>query len=121
MFDVKRFLYTTIIITITVILGCVITGDHNLAVQIFISGIIFYLNLFGWIWSSKIVVGLQNNRGNSVILTILSAMRVVLFFTCIIGILLAFGVVPVLIGNSIIVVSLLGTTLYHILKDHISK
>lgn len=121
MFDVKRFLYTTIVVTSIVIVGCIITGKHDLAGQIFLSGIIFYLNLFGWIWSSKIVVNLQDNRGNSVILTVLSAMRVVLFFACIMGILLAFGVVPVLIGNSIIVVSLLSTTFYYILKDHISK
>ena len=116
MFDVKYFLYTTIVLTCFVIIGFVITGDHYLAVQILVSGIIFFMNLLGWVWSGKIVLGYQNNQGNSVLMTIFSAMRFLLFVTSLIGILLAFGVVPVLIGNSIIVVSLLGTAFYFIIN-----
>ena len=79
-------------------------------------GLVLSLSVFGGnlYWISRSVDGfLQSCKGDqsSNFLGFLSSFRILIFLLSIFGILVAFGWVPVLIGNSLVVCTLLGSAL----------
>ena len=86
-------------------------GDQETTVGIVLSLFIFGGNLY-WI-SRSVDAFLTSCKGEktSSILGFLSSFRILIFLLSIFGILVAFGWVPVLIGNSLVVCTLLGSAL----------
>ena len=79
-------------------------------------GLVLFLVVFGGnlYWTSMSVDAfLQSCKGDesSNVLGFLSSFRILIFLLSIFGILVAFGWVPVLIGNSLVVCTLLGSAL----------
>lgn len=85
----------------------------QLGVGMVIAVIVFGFNLWGGIWAAKIVVGISQNTDSSGLLQFLVGLKFFLFISSIIVIFLAFGWVPVLVGNSLIILTVIFTTLYY--------
>ena len=85
--------------------------DGSTTLGLVLSLFVFGGNLY---WISRSVDGfLQSCKGDqsSNFLGFLSSFRILIFLLSIFGILVAFGWVPVLIGNSLVVCTLLGSAL----------
>ena len=88
-----------------------VTSDDNTTVGLAISLFIFGGNLY---WITKSVDSfLESCKGGQTgsVFGFISSFRILFFLLAIFGILLAFGWVPVLIGNSLVVCTLLGSAL----------
>lgn len=97
------------------ILSCILVGvieGIDLAIAMGITNSIFGLNLWGGIWAVKIVVDVIRNPESGGILQFLVGLKFFLFILSIVVIFLAFGWIPVLLSNTLIVVTILSTTLY---------
>ena len=86
-------------------------SDESTTLGLVLSLMVFGGNLY-WI-SRSVDAFLQSCRGDqsSNVLGFLSSFRILIFLLSIFGILVAFGWVPVLIGNSLVVCTLLGSAL----------
>lgn len=97
------------------ILSCFVVGGVNgidLAIAMGITNIIFGLNLWGAIWAVRVVVNAIQNPESVGVLQFLVGLKFFLFISSIIAIFLAFGWVPVLLSNTLIIVTIILTTLY---------
>ena len=97
------------------ILSCIVAGvveGVDLAVEMGITNVIFGLNLWGGIWVVRVVVDVLRNPDSGGVLQFLVGLKFFLFISSIIVIFLAFGWVPVLLGNTLIVVTMILTALY---------
>ena len=86
-------------------------SDESNTLGLVLSLVVFGGNLY---WTSMSVDAfLQSCKGDesSNVLGFLSSFRILIFLLSIFGILVAFGWVPVLIGNSLVVCTLLGSAL----------
>ena len=86
-------------------------SDESITLGLVLSLLVFGGNLY-WI-SRSVDAFLQSCKGDqsSNVLGFLSSFRILIFLLSIFGILVAFGWVPVLIGNSLVVCTLLGSAL----------
>ena len=86
-------------------------SDESTTLGLVLSLMVFGGNLY-WI-SRSVDAFLQSCKGDqsSNVLGFLSSFRILIFLLSIFGILVAFGWVPVLIGNSLVVCTLLGSAL----------
>jgi len=88
-----------------------ILGYWSSIVPIVISIVTFGFNLWGWIWSAQLVFNEVSGEKTSKIVQFFATLKFFIFLGSILLIFLAFGWVPVLVGNTIIVLSVLFTTL----------
>ena len=84
----------------------------EIAGSILITNVIFGLNLWGGIWIIQIVLEAIKNPESGSILQFFVGLKFFLFILSIIVIFLAFGWVPVLVSNSLIILTIILTTLY---------
>ena len=115
------FVKNSAILSILAVVSIFLSGDLYLGISLMITSTVFIVNLWGWIWSSRIVLNssAQNPQEKGKIALIF--MKSLLFFPALFVIFLAFGVLPVLISNSIIVLSLCGTVFYTALSKRFSN
>ena len=104
--------------SILTVLVSVYWSDNDLTVGLVWSLIVFGINLY---WMSKAVDALlKPYRGEetSPIFLFFSNFRIIIFLLSIFAILVAFGWVPVLVGNSLVVSTLLGSALVY---EHLDR
>ena len=97
------------------ILSCVISGvlyGWKVSGSILITNVIFGLNLWGGIWVLEIVLEAIKNPESGSVLQFFVGLKFFIFISSIIVIFLAFGWVPVLLSNSLIILTIILTTLY---------
>ena len=88
-----------------------ILGFWTSMISLVISVLIFGFNLWGWIWSTELVFRSISGEKTSKLVQFFATLKFFLFLGSILLIFLAFGWVPVLVGNTLIVLSVLITTL----------
>ena len=116
---VKKTLQLYTGLGILILIGSWIFTDGDSTLGIAISLCVFGINLY-WL-STAVYTFLESCKGEDTgnILGFLSSIRIFAFLGVILCILFAFGWVPVLIGNNLIVCSLLVTSLF--LDNHDTK
>ena len=99
------------VLSTLIILSSLYWSDKSITLGLVLSLVVFGGNLY-WI-SRSVDAFLQSCKGDesSNVLGFLSSFRILIFLLSIFGILVAFGWVPVLIGNSLVVCTLLGSAL----------
>ena len=99
------------VLSTLIILSSLYWSDESITLGLVLSLVVFGGNLY-WI-SRSVDAFLQSCKGDesSNVLGFLSSFRILIFLLSIFGILVAFGWVPVLIGNSLVVCTLLGSAL----------
>ncbi len=109
---IARVLKVYSILGCLIVLGSLWWVDLNMTFQIGITICVFGINLY-WLSASVSTFvkacGAEESSGSS---PFLSSIRLFAFLVAIILILFAFGGVPVLIGNSLTVCTLIGTVLF---------
>ena len=84
---------------------------HWSIIPMILTIVIFGLNLWAWIWSVQLIFNEASGLKSSKIVQFFASLKFFIFIGSILLIFLAFGWVPVLVGNTIIVLSVLLTTL----------
>ena len=99
------------VLSTLIIFSSLYWSDESITLGLVLSLVVFGGNLY-WI-SRSVEAFLQSCKGDesSNVLGFLSSFRILIFLLSIFGILVAFGWVPVLIGNSLVVCTLLGSAL----------
>lgn len=114
---VVKTLKVYFVLSVLILGGSLYFSTVKMAMGIMIALCVFGGNLY-WIFkSTSIFLEACKNEQTSQSGGFLSSIRFFVFIVSILFILLAFGWVPVLIGNSLIVCTLLGTTLFSYYLD----
>lgn len=106
------------VLSVLTVLASLYWSDDDLTVGLVWSLIVFGVNLY---WMSKAVDALlKPYRGEetSPVFLFFSNFRILIFLLSIFAILVAFGWVPVLVGNSLVVSTLLGSALVY---EHLDR
>jgi len=108
----KKVLRNYVAVSILLVMILTVVEDPNFVLGTAFSLVVFGINLRLIIFSVDSMVSAYQSQGHAGI-TLVSFLRFFFFMVFILLIFLAFGWVPVLIGNSISVGTILATTLIH--------
>ena len=110
-----RYLQVYTVLACLISVGSLLLVDLDVVLPVVIALVVFGVNLWGGIWSARVVVNSAKapDGGDGGILQMFVGLKFFLFISSIIVIFLAFGWVPVLISNSLIILTVVFTTLYY--------
>jgi len=111
-FEPKQMIKSAAVLSITATGLIWSGGNSDLAIGVLVLSAVLIANLWGWIWSVKVLVELIKTGGSSTLFTLFSTMKSILLLTILLASVYVFGVEAALISNTIIVSSLLCTTLF---------